>query len=959
MLFFEIHVVMKSNYDMLINKREQVLGRIQELEADLGELHKQLDDLDAEIETAKVPAVSLTVEEKVELFRTLFRGREDVFARRWFSKKSGKSGYQPVCMNEWRTHLCDKKSYHCSECPNRQFSSLSYHDYYRHLEGKDPFCEDVIGCYVIKENNTCHFLCADFDDKNCVHGYQSDVLAFVAVCHDWGVPCHIERSRSGNGAHMWVFFEQAIPAVKARKLGNAILTEAMNRDGRISLKSYDRLFPNQDFLPEGGLGNLVALPLQGKARREGNSVFVNEKFEPYPDQWGYLLYAHKITEDKIDYILNKTLGMQSLGALSKTSERKPWEMPVAQQITSMDFADEIVITRSNMLYIPSTQLPAKVLNHLKRMASFKNPEFYQRQAMRLSTHNTPRIICCADITEEYLALPRGCEDSICDFFNEKDARFKIIDETNAGTSINANFNGKLRKDQVEAVALLSQHSNGVLSATTAFGKTVTAIGLIAQLKVNTLILVHTKALLDQWREKFDEFLAINHEQNEQPSGRGRRKKWSPVGALSSQSNSLHGIIDIALIQSCISNNEVKPFLRNYGMVIVDECHHVSAFSFEQVLKATNAARVYGLTATPIRKDGHQPIIFMQCGPIRYTADSEHQMQNQTFERILVPRFTSFRLTSDENPSYNKIVQALSVDEYRNNLIVKDVCDVVKQGRSPIILTNLTSHVETLAQLLRPDCKNVITLVGSESTKEKRLKQEQLQAIAHSEPLVIVATGKYVGEGFDFPRLDTLFLALPVSWKGIVAQYAGRLHRDFDGKDEVRIYDYIDIHMPMCETMYNRRLKGYSNVGYRLKATDGLFAETAESSIIYNGQSFVSSFVADMAKVKRSIIIACPKTRWRQQALIPRRLADLALQGINILVYTREKNEHTAHLQQHGIDVIESPNLIINCAIIDHARVWYGDVRILGYHSGENNIITFHNPEVATTLIEQLSNHKLK
>lgn len=949
----------KSNYHNLLKKRGQLLDHIQELEAELSELYKQLDDLDAEIEAAKVPAISLTVEERVELFRSLFRGREDVFARRWFSKKSGKSGYQPVCVNEWRSHLCNKKAYKCAECPNRQFSPLSYHDYYRHLEGKDPFGEDVIGCYVIREDNTCNFLCADFDDKNCKHGYQADVLAYVAVCHEWDVPCHIERSRSGNGAHVWVFFEKAIPAIKARILGNAILTEAMDRDGRISLKSYDRFFPNQDYLPEGGFGNLVALPLQGKARREGNSVFVNEQFEPISDQWGYLFYAKKISEDKIDEILSRASGLKSLGALSKTSESKPWEMPVAPKISSMDFGNEIVITRSNMLYIPLAQLPAKVLNHLKRMASFKNPEFYQRQAMRLSTYNIPRIICCADITEEYLALPRGCEEAISDFFNNKGARFKFIDETNAGTPINVIFNGRLRDDQVDAVALLSQHSNGVLSATTAFGKTVAAIGLIAQLKVNTLILVHTKALLDQWKEKFDEFLVINHEQDEQPNGRGRRKKWSPVGTLSSQSDSLHGIIDIALIQSCINDNEVKPYLRNYGMVIVDECHHVSAFSFEQVLKATNAARVYGLTATPIRKDGHQPIIFMQCGPIRYTADTEHQMQSQSFERILMPRFTSFRLTTYDNPSYNSIAQALSVDEYRNNLIVKDVCYVVKQGRSPIVLTNLTAHVETLAHLLRTSCKNVITLVGSESAKEKRLKQEQLQAIAPSEPLVIVATGKYVGEGFDYPRLDTLFLALPVSWKGIVAQYAGRLHRDFYSKDEVRIYDYIDIHIPMCETMYNRRIKGYANVGYKLKANDGLFAETAESSNIYNGQSFVSSFVADMVKAKRSIIISCPKVKWSRQALIPRRLTDLFLQGIKISVYTREQNEHTAQLEQNGIDVIECPNLTLNCAIIDRARIWYGDVRILGYHSEENIIITFHNPEVATSLIEQLSNYRLK
>ena len=944
----------KKSYNELLQEREHLLGHIQELEAELCELRKRLDDLDAEIEAAKVPTVSLSLEEKVELFRSLFKGREDVFARRWFSKKSGKSGYQPVCENEWRAHLCNKKSYLCAGCPNRQFSPISYHDYYRHLEGKDSFGEDVIGCYVIKEDNTCHFLCADFDDKNCEHGYQSDVLAFVSVCHDRNVPSHIERSRSGNGAHVWIFFDQAIPAVKARKLGNAILSEAMNRDGHISLKSYDRFFPNQDYLPEGGFGNLVALPLQGKSRREGNSVFVNERFEPYSNQWSYLLNINKMRENDIDDILSKTIGMQSLGSLSKTSESKPWEMPIAPQISPSDFDDEIVVTRSNMLYILLAQLPAKVLNHLKRMASFKNPEFYSRQAIRLSTYNTPRIISCADITENYLALPRGCEEAVRDFFLDKGAQVTFVDETNHGIPIDVKFNGTLRNDQTEAIALLSQHKNGIISATTAFGKTVAAIGLIAQLKVNTLILVHTKALLEQWVKRLGEFLIINHEQEEQQKGRGRRKKWSPIGTLSSQGQSLHGIIDIALIQSCISDNETKPFLRDYGMVIVDECHHVSAVNFEQVLKATTAARVYGLTATPIRKDGHQPIIFMQCGPIRYIADAEHQMKNQSFKRILVPRFTSFRFVTDDKLSFNKIALALSEDECRNQLIVKDVCEAVSCGRSPIILTSLTAHVETFAKLLHPLCKNVIKLIGSESAREKRLKQEQLQAISPTEPLVIVATGKYVGEGFDYPRLDTLFLTLPVSWKGIVAQYAGRLHRDFDGKKEVKIYDYIDIHIPLCETMYNRRLKGYAAVGYSIQSGEGLFAETDSNNIIYNGRNFVSSFVADIVKAKSSIIISCPKIKWGRIALIPHRLIDLVTQGINITVYTRELNDHTAYLKQNGIRVIESPNVTLNCAIIDRARLWYGDVRILGYHSEENNIINFHDSEVATSLIEQLS-----
>ena len=401
------------------------------------------------------------------------------------------------------------------------------------------------------------------------------------------VPYSIERSRSGNGAHVWIFFDSPVLAVKARKLGNAILTEAMNRDGKIGFKSYDRFFPNQNTLPEGGLGNLVALPLQGNARKNGNSVFVNEFFEPYPDQWQYLLNVDKFSEQTLEELLKQNANTMPLGDLSKTSESKPWEVPVANKIERTDFASEIVITRSNMLYIPLSQLSSKVLNHLRRIASFRNPEFYSKQALRLSTYSTPRIISCAELTEEYLALPRGCEDAVVAFLEEKSVAFRFDDETNHGKSISVHFNGELRKNQQEAVEALTSSNTGVLSATTAFGKTVAAIGLIAKHGVNTLILVHTKALLDQWVKRLEQFLVINEVPEVEEGKRRRKKSLSPIGTLSSTGNKLHSIIDIALMQSCISDNEVKTFVKDYGMVIADECHHVSAVNFEQILKAAD------------------------------------------------------------------------------------------------------------------------------------------------------------------------------------------------------------------------------------------------------------------------------------------------------------------------------------------------------------------------------------
>ncbi len=933
-------------------ERERLLGRIKELEVENAELRKRLGEDVTPIEKKPTAMQYLSLQEKVDLFKSLFKGREDVFARRWYSKTSGKAGYQPVCQNEW-SPLCDKRTFKCADCPNRHFSPLTDNDIYQHLEGKDADGRDVIGLYVLNEDNTCHLLCTDFDDKNCEHSYQNDVLAFIDVCKSWNIPCSVERSRSGNGAHVWIFFDVPVLAVKARRLGNAILTEAMSRNGKIAFKSYDRFFPNQDTMPEGGLGNLVALPLQGNARKHGNSVFVDEYFKPYPDQWEFLLNVGKLSEQVLEDILKRTASIQPLGELSKTSESKPWETPIPKQIERSDFSSKIIITRSNMLYIPLNQLSSKVLNHLKRIASFRNPEFYSKQALRLSTYQTPRIISCADIDDEFLALPRGCEDAVITLLREKGVLYRIEDNSNHGKPISVQFNGVLRDNQQEAVNVLASNNNGVLSATTAFGKTVTAIGLIAKHEVNTLVLVHTKALLDQWVKALEQFLAIDTVPMEKEGKLKRRKPHSPIGTLSSTGNKLHGIIDIALMQSCISDNDVKPFVKEYGMVIADECHHVSAVNFEQILKAVNASYVYGLTATPIRKDGHQPIIFMQCGPIRYSADAKTQMLNQTFERLLVPRFTPFKPVSGSDLSFTKVALQLAEDEYRNMFIVKDVLEALKGGRSPIILTNRTSHVTTLAELLKPHCPNVITLIGSESTKEKRLKMEHLQSIPPLEQLVIVATGKYVGEGFDYARLDTLFLVSPVAWKGIVTQYAGRLHREYEDKQDVRIYDYIDIRVPVCESMYRKRLKGYASIGYRIRnneAFDSLFPIT---DVIYDGQNFESPFITDLSKARQSVVLSCPKIKIGRHSQIADRLADLMANGIEIVLNTKEENDDAIRIQHQGISVIYNDHLSLHAAIIDKSTIWYGSVNILGYRSLEDNLIRFRNPEIASNLLESL------
>ena len=615
----------------------------------------------------------LSLEERVNLFRSLFRGREDVFARRWESRNSGKSGYQPVCRREWQSQYCDKKKYKCAECPNREFEPLAYKHIYRHLEGRDPDCRDVVGLYAITANDGCNFLCADFDDKSCEHGYQNDVKAYIAVCRDWDIPAYTERSRSGNGAHVWIFFAEEVKARDARRLGNAILTEAMERDGRMSFKSYDRLFPNQDTMPTGGFGNLVALPLQGRARKNGNSVFVNDDFKPYADQWGFLQSVKKMTVLELAAAISSRCAQEPMGALSKTSESAPWERPTAKSMSKAEFPTTIKLVLANGIYIPLKGLSAKSVNHLKRIAAFRNPEFYAKLGMRLPTYNIPRIISCSELTDDYLLMPRGCYEDIVQFFEKHGVSVSIDDKRTNGVNINVSFNGMLRPEQDAAVEELMCHDTGVIHATTAFGKTVAGIALIARRKVNTLILVHTKALLDQWRRELEKFLVTDFQPPEQRKGPGRKKKFRQFGALCATENSLNGKIDVALIQSCLDDEtEAKRFVQDYGMVIVDECHHISAVNFERVLRQVNARYVYGLSATPIRKDGHQPIIFMQCGPIRYTSDAKTQIASQSFRRILIPRFTAYRSLTDEKRTFTKVAASLAEDEQRNHLIADDV-----------------------------------------------------------------------------------------------------------------------------------------------------------------------------------------------------------------------------------------------------------------------------------------------
>ena len=751
-------------------------------------------------------------EEKIRLFRSLFKGREDVFPRRFENSKTGKSGYAPVCRNEWQAGICQKPKIACQECNFRAFVQVSDEIIRNHLMGIDPndrFGRDfTIGVYPLLADESCWFLAADFDKST----WTEDAKTFLETCVSYQVPAVLERSRSGNGGHVWVFFETPVPAVLARKLGALLLTSTMNRRPEIGMDSYDRLFPSQDTLPRGGFGNLIALPLQKKPREQNNSAFLDNDLNPYPDQWAFLSSIQKMAHQDLERIVKtvqdegEITGVRAV-VLDET-ENEPWKLTPSRKYKEPPITgplpDQLNLVISNQIYIEKESLPAPLRNRLIRLAAFQNPEFYKAQAMRLSTFGKPRIISCCEEYPKHLALPRGCQEELLQVLGELKIKTKMIDERATGDPLLLNFQGTLRTEQQLAADQLIKHDIGVLSASTAFGKTVIGAWLIAQRKVNTLVIVHRRQLMDQWVESLQSFLGL-----------GKKE----IGQIGGGKHKITGTVDIAMIQSLINKGTVNDLVGNYGHIIVDECHHISAASFEQVIRQAKARFITGLSATVTRQDGHHPIIFMQCGPVRYRVDDRQQAAARSFTHKVIVRRTNFVLPSRADntpePGIQEVYAMLAADLHRNQMIVDDVVEAVHNGRSPVLLTERREHLTYFADTLADKVKNIIVLSGGMGRKQRILLMDQLKNIPEDEERLIIATGRYLGEGFDDARLDTLFLALPIAWRGTVAQYAGRLHRNYDRKSEVIIYDYVDDQVPVLAGMFGKRKKGYKAIGYEV------------------------------------------------------------------------------------------------------------------------------------------------
>ena len=733
--------------------------------------------------------------EKIALMRGLFRGRDDVYALRWENACTGQSGYVPAVEGGWGRSGAGSKTY----------LPLTDEIVEAHLRGRES-----IGIYPLLQDDTCWFLACDLDGGT----WQLDAAALLEACSEKGVAALLERSRSGDGGHVWIFFAAAVAAASARRLGALLLRNAMSRRGELDLASYDRLFPNQDFLPQKGFGNLIALPLQGRCRKAGTTVFLDPAtFEPAPDQWALLSSIERLPTERLDALLAESdeLAVGQAAIVSHVGRPRERQLPA-----------EIRCTIGADLAIPKASLPPALLAELKHLASIHNPLFYERQRLRLSTHQTPRLIRCYEETLTHLKFPRGLHEQLDLAIRAAGSRLVIDDRRPAHDPLPLAFQGTLSALQETALHALLAHDDGVLVAPPGTGKTVIACAAIAARGLPTLVLAHSKPLLEQWRRQLQALLGLSPREIGQIGG-GRRR--------------LTGVVDLAMIQSLKAIDNLEAFFSSYGLIVVDECHHLPAVSFESSIRQAPARHFLGLTATPYRRDGLQEIITMQCGPIRHQiATSEGPAGDLDLDLRI--RETDFAIAAATETPIQEVFRLLVADKARTELICDDVIEALDEGRCCLVLSQWTEHCHLLANQLRARGVSPLVLEGSLGKRARVAIIRQIEESPLDAQLVIVATGQYLGEGFDSPRLDTLFLAFPVSFKGRLVQYTGRLMRADEGKTTARVYDYTDTRVPVLRAMHTRRLATFKTLGFTRETTratatasiEPLFTQPADQTL---------------------------------------------------------------------------------------------------------------------------------
>jgi len=925
-------------------------------------------------EPVEIEFPELAAEHAIQ-FYSYFRGRKDVYV-----KRNAKKGYYTQCNNFWKTGVCPKKSgenVKCHDCPAKDYKELKISVMLEHLKGTKEDCSDVIGLYPLFPDGTCWFLVFDFDnhdeDAAPSKDWEQEVDALWKICQALGIDALVERSRSGRGAHVWIFFSEAIQATKVRRFGETLLAKGAESVSLRSFRYYDRMMPMQDSLPEGKLGNLIALPLQGQALRKGNSAFVDEFWRPYKDQWSKLLHTRKLSEAEVDAYVKSWCpednAMQMFQS-DKVDEQEDSNLllfgispkPSTRYFKADDVTGTVKILLADGIYVDKRNLKPRLQNTIRRLAAYSNPQFFQNLALGFSTRETPRIVYDGYDEGNYIVLPRGCFEELKSQLSDAEISYDIVDKRQVGRQIDVSFNGELYPEQKVAAERLLTYDMGMLAAATAFGKTVIGANLIARRKVNTLVLVHTVEIMDNWVRDLNRFLTINEELPTYTTPKGRvKQRDSVIGTFSSQKRAATGIIDIVMIGSLGKEDDINPMVRDYGMIIVDECHHAAAATFENVLWASAAKYVYGMSATVKRGDKQERKLLMQLGPIRHRYTAKERAIKQGIGHYVYPRFTRMiDLSPSDDRHISELYRLIVDNELRNMQIVADAVDCVKKGRTPVVMTKYREHAETLYGLLQGVADHVFLLQGGKSLKARAELREKMAAVVRDESMIMVATGQYVGEGFNYPRLDTMLMAMPISFEGNVEQYAGRLNRDYEGKKDVIIFDYIDQHVPVLERMYHRRLRTYMKIGFEVCAE--VMDKQEVNNSIFDSIGYWAVFEKDIYSAAKSIVISSPflssrKVEWfvDQSEALQKRNVTVKVFSLSPEAYPEEGREHHAELlgrlASAGIYVKTQNHCHERYAVIDQSLVWYGSMNLLSRGREDDSLMRIVSPTIAAELLE--------
>ena len=921
---------------------------------------------------ARIKKFEVTDKIASNFFMMFCRGRKDVYDLRYTNPRSGKNGYYTQCFNRWdrNCHIQKKDGIRCKNCELRAYKPVTLPLIKAHMNGADPNGNDVVAIYPMLENNLCQLLVFDFDNHakgaeqddhaNTDDGWKEEINALRHICRNLQVDAVVERSRSGRGAHLWIFFKEMIPARLARRFGFAMLEKGAESVNLKSFKYYDRMIQAQDALPEGGLGNVIALPLQGMALKSGNSAFVDENWNAYEDQLSVLSGTKRLTRQEIEDCLSLWYCSGPDGKDDDIDEA-PWDKNSGIEAGSVKGTVHIVL--ADRIYIDSSGMPNKAKRQLRRMAAVSNRMYFQNQAMDMPNYDESRFIYLGSDEGKYIVLPRGLREKLLKKFDQAGVRYRIEDKRTEGRKLNISFMGDLRESQVPAVETMLENETGILHAATAFGKTVVCCDMIARRSLSTLILVDRTDLMNQWLKRLEEFLDIDEELPEYQTKTGRiKKRKSLIGNLQGAHDTLTGIVDVAMIRSLKKKDGFHPMLKEYSQVYFDECHHAASDSAMEVLQEINAKYVYGVTATPKRGDGKEKINELLIGPVRYRFTAKDRAEEQNIDHLVYPRFTRTVKTHrlSKTPYGNDAFELIRNNDVRDEQIVRDVADCVKAGRTPVVLTKYVDHAKKLSERLKTYADRVILLTGADGTKARRAQVEELHQVKDSESLILVGTGSLLGEGFDFPRLDTLFMATPVSGESVVEQYVGRLNRDYEGKENVIVYDYVDSHIPKFDKMYAARLRAYKKIGYELCVN--ACGEKQVANAIYDMESYAEIYWRDIEEAISDVIISSPRLNNQKVNHLIALLGKRQELGVKVTIVTWHPDaykygrddvrmELMERLRKAGFEIRLVEETCEHYAVIDRNIVWYGSMNLLSKEDAEDNLMRVCSKDIAAELLE--------